>query len=175
VHEVSQITLHKTFAHVQLYDLKPNVTLIYDVIAFVLLQTFFDKLPLFQGDLRRQNQSRARQQADEGSRVTPENEIVPDTPTSVHNQPTPDIAWIERETFPPQDRSSFAASVQQFETEERQQRQQQLLEEMPLGPKDIASCRRVAISRALVAHGLLSFRRKRITLPIKLVIWSNIR
>lgn len=63
-----------------------------------------------------------------------------------HNQPTPDIAWVEREPITPQDRSSFAASVQQFESEERQQRQQQLLEGMPLGPKDIASCRRVAIS-----------------------------
>jgi len=92
-----------------------------------------------------------------------------------HNQPTPDIAFVERDPITAQDRSAFAISVQQLEAQERQQRQQQLLEGMPLGPKEIVSCRRVAISRALVAHGLLSFRRRRITLPIKSVIWSNIR
>jgi hypothetical protein len=91
-----------------------------------------------------------------------------------HAQPTPDIAFNERLPISTEDRSAFAASVQQFEAEERQQRQQQLLEGMPLGPRDQKSCRRVAISRALVAHGLLSFRRRRFTLPIKRSVWSNV-
>jgi len=43
--------------------------------------------------------------------------------------------------------------VQQVFAEERLQRQQQLLEGIPFGPKDIVFCRRVAISRALVARG----------------------
>ena len=47
----------------------------------------------------------------------------------------------------------FATSVQQVFAEERLQRQQQLLEGIPFGPKDIVFCRRVAISRALVARG----------------------
>lgn len=91
-----------------------------------------------------------------------------------HHADTPDIAFIEREPINNQDRIAFHTSVQQFETQERQQRQQQLLQGVPLGPKDQKSCRRVAISRALVAHGLLSFRRRRITLPIKRVVWSNV-
>jgi len=73
-----------------------------------------------------------------------------------------------------EDRAAFATSVQQFEAEERLQRQQQLLEGIPLGPKDTVSCRRVAISRALVARGFLSFRRRRITLPINRAVWSNV-
>ncbi len=91
-----------------------------------------------------------------------------------HSQPTPDITFIERQSISAEDRAAFAASVQQIENEERQHRQQSLLEGMPLGPKDEKSCRRVAISRALVAHGLLSFRRRRITLPINRVVWSNV-
>ena len=91
-----------------------------------------------------------------------------------HNADTPDIAWAERSQIDAQDRAAFAASVQQFQIEERQQRQSQLFEGVPLGPKDEKSCRRVAISRALVAHGLLSFRRGRFTLPINRAVWSNV-
>jgi hypothetical protein len=91
-----------------------------------------------------------------------------------HTANTPDIAWAERSPINPEDRSVLYASVQQFETEERLLRQQPLLEGIPLGPKDQKSSRRVAISRALVALGFLSFRRRRISLPIKRVIWSNI-
>jgi hypothetical protein len=92
-----------------------------------------------------------------------------------HNADTPDIAWALRSPISAEDRSAFATSVQQIETEERQLRQQPLLEGIPLGPKDQKSCRRVAISRALVAHGLLSFRRRRISLPINHAVWSNVR
>jgi transposase InsO family protein len=91
-----------------------------------------------------------------------------------HNADTPDIAWIERQPIAPDDRAAFATKVSTFELEERQEKQRYLLEGIPLGPRDIASARRVAISRALVAHGLLSFRRKRFTLPIKRSIWSNV-
>ncbi|MCY3024522.1 MAG: hypothetical protein NTW87_36565 [Planctomycetota bacterium] len=65
-------------------------------------------------------------------------------------------------------------SVQQLEQEARQERQNDLLPGMPLGPKDMASIRREAISRALVEHGLLLFRRRRSTLPLKRVIWANV-
>ena len=91
-----------------------------------------------------------------------------------HNAPTPQIAWNERSPIDPQDRAAFATTVQQLELEVRLQKQQELLPQMPLGPKEIVSARRVAISRALVQHGLLSFRRRRFTLPIKRVITSNI-
>ncbi len=91
-----------------------------------------------------------------------------------HKAQTPDIAWIERQPIAAEERDAFALSVQQFENEARLEKQNERLPGIPLGAKDIASCRRVAISRALVAHGLLLFRRRRITLPIKRVIWSNI-
>jgi len=91
-----------------------------------------------------------------------------------HNSDTPDTAWATRSPLSAEDRAAFATSVQHFDAEERLQRQQQLLEGIPLGPKDIVSCRRVAISRALVARGFLSFRRRRITLPINRAVWSNV-
>jgi len=91
-----------------------------------------------------------------------------------HQSDTPDTAWATRSPLSAEDRAAFAASVQQFQTEERQQRQQQLFKEVPLGPRDEKSCRRVAISRALVAHGFLSFRRRRISLPINRAVWSNV-
>lgn len=84
-----------------------------------------------------------------------------------HYCDTPDIAWIERTPLSTLDRDSFRTSVALYEQELRQEQQQQLLEGLPLGPKDIASIRRVAICRALVKHGFLSVRRKRFTLPFK--------
>ena len=91
-----------------------------------------------------------------------------------HNADTPGITWIERRPVCAEVCAEFAASVQQFETEAQLERQKDRLEGIPLGAKDIASCRRVAISRALVARGFLLFRRRRFTLPFKRVIWSNI-
>ena len=82
------------------------------------------------------------------------------------NQVTPDIAWIERQPLSPLDRAAFAQTVQLYEQQLRQERQQQLLEGVPLGPRDLASIRRVAICRALIKHGLLSIRRKRFTQPL---------
>ena len=83
------------------------------------------------------------------------------------DQDTPDIAWAERAPLSPFDRAAFQHTVALYEQELRQEKQQTLLEGIPLGPKDIASIRRVAICRALVKHGLLSIRRKRFTLPFK--------
>lgn len=83
------------------------------------------------------------------------------------NQDTPDIAWIERTPLSTLDRTAFRSSVELYDQELRQEKQQELLEGIPLGPRDIASIRRVAICRALVKHGFLSMRRKRFTLPFK--------
>lgn len=91
-----------------------------------------------------------------------------------HNADTPDSAWHRRQPIDAEERIAFIESVQQIEQEARQERQKDLLPEMPLGPRDMASTRREAISRALAKHGLLSFRRRRFTLPLKRVIWSNI-
>lgn len=97
----------------------------------------------------------ARLQANEESR-----------PWGFH-QDTPDIAWIERSPLSPLDRAALRQSVEAYQHELRQDKQQQLLEGVPLGPKDLASVRRVAICRALIKHGLLSVRRKRFTQPLK--------
>ena len=83
------------------------------------------------------------------------------------DQNTPDIAWIERAPVSPLDRTAFRHTVQLCEQELRQDKQHELLEGIPLGPKDLASVRRVAICRALIKHGLLSIRRKRFTQPLK--------
>jgi hypothetical protein len=91
-----------------------------------------------------------------------------------HDQDTPDIAWAERQPIQPLQRAAFAAAMQQAETELRQSKEQQLLPEMPLGPKDKASIRREAISRALVAQGFLCIRRRRFTLGVKRKWLSNI-
>ena len=84
-----------------------------------------------------------------------------------HACDTPDIAWIERTPLEALDRAAFRSTVELYDQQLRQEKQQQLLDALPLGPKDIASLRRVAICRALVKHGFLSVRRKRFTLPFK--------
>jgi len=91
-----------------------------------------------------------------------------------HDQDTPDIAWAERKPVSSLQRSSFAVAVRQAETELSQTKGQQMLPGMPLGPKDMASIRREAISRALTTQGFLCIRRRRFTLPIKRSWLSNI-
>jgi transposase InsO family protein len=81
------------------------------------------------------------------------------------NAPSPEIKWAERSPILPDERWAFHASVQQAESNLRQLKQSQLLEGVPLGAKDSASLRREAISRVLVDHGFLTFRRMRFTLP----------
>jgi hypothetical protein len=80
---------------------------------------------------------------------------------------SPDIRWRERSPIDPALRQNFEQSVQEILVQLRQDKQQQLLPGIPLGKRDEASCSRVAIGRALVKHGLLSFRRGRFTLPFK--------
>ena len=91
-----------------------------------------------------------------------------------HNGDTPDMAWQQRTPVDPAQRAAFQQTVQQVEQEARQDKQKDLLPDVPLGPRDIASARREAITRALVEHGLLLFRRRRFTLPIKRSVLSNI-
>jgi hypothetical protein len=82
-------------------------------------------------------------------------------------QSTPDQAWRQRPSLSPRDRFAFRYTVAQYELELKHEKQGELLEGMPLGPKDIASIRRAAICRALIRHGFLYIRRKRFTLPFK--------
>jgi hypothetical protein len=96
-----------------------------------------------------------------------------------HTQHTPDQAWRKRLPIISSERQAFATSVQQFEYEarlekEEDRRKQELFDNVPLSRRDLASIRRVAISRALVAHGMLSFKRRRFTLPIRRHLWSNV-
>jgi hypothetical protein len=90
-----------------------------------------------------------------------------------HNAPTPDITWIERNAITDEERSAFLAAVAATEPEAR--RELGFLEHVPLTRRDEAALKRVAISRTLVAHGLLYVRRRRISLPIKTAFVSNIR
>lgn len=83
------------------------------------------------------------------------------------HQESPDMAWLERHPIEAQTRTQFQQSVQEILQELRQDKQQQLLPGIPLGRQDESSCLRVAISRALVKHDILSFRRGRFTLPFK--------
>ena len=89
-----------------------------------------------------------------------------------HDAETPDIRWIEREALSNLDRVAFSAAVEAQKPDARNELA--LLDGMQPGPKDQRAIDRIAVSRALVAHGLLSVRRSRITLPIKSVFKSKI-
>ncbi len=67
----------------------------------------------------------------------------------------------------PLSRQQFEQSVQEILQELRQDKQQLLLPGIPLGKRDVSSCRRAAISRAFVKQGVFSFRRGTFTLPLK--------
>jgi transposase InsO family protein len=81
------------------------------------------------------------------------------------SQPTPDLAWAERAIITPQERAAFPTAVQDEEIEARSE--QGYEPNAALGHNAQATIHRVAIRRALVAIGILRFRRRRITLPIK--------
>ncbi|HYG74972.1 MAG TPA: hypothetical protein VEK08_08225, partial [Planctomycetota bacterium] len=89
-----------------------------------------------------------------------------------HNAGTPDIRWIERESISSEERFAFLTAVETHKI--------QVMQELGLRPdglqtqKNVRSIEREAITRAVVAHGLLSVRRSRITLPIKSALASNI-
>ena len=91
-----------------------------------------------------------------------------------HQADTPEQAWQKGRATSPAERTAFQESVEQLEQEARQERQKHLLPQVSLGPKDMVSVRREAISRALVEHGLLLLRRRRFTLALKRVIGANV-
>ena len=62
-------------------------------------------------------------------------------------------------------RPLFGETVRRMEKQAR--KDLVLPPEGPLGPRDAAQVRRIGITRALVAHGYLFFRRRRIPSPIK--------
>jgi hypothetical protein len=78
--------------------------------------------------------------------------------------PTPNEQWRLRLLLSPSERDRFQAAVESFRTEESGG--VALLPGIEPGPSSRAKVERRAITRALVAHGILSFRRRRITLPI---------
>jgi transposase InsO family protein len=86
--------------------------------------------------------------------------------------PTPDEAWRARTEGEADERRSLADSLERERREARAEHGG--LPGIPLTPWMEASIERVAISRALVACNLLTFRRRRITLPIIRRSASNI-
>jgi transposase InsO family protein len=87
--------------------------------------------------------------------------------------PTPDQAWQDRQPCSYQDRVRFQAHVN---SEERKARLEQGYQpEANLAPNAQAAIDRTAVRRTLGVLGLLTFSRRRITLPIKRLKVANIR
>jgi transposase len=80
-------------------------------------------------------------------------------PRRLHGQ-SPQQAWDARTPLTAEERNVFAATLAQCQTEARLERG--LHPEQPLTRAQQAAVDRVAFSRALVAHDLLLFRRRRI-------------
>jgi transposase InsO family protein len=78
--------------------------------------------------------------------------------------PTPNEQWRIRLVLSPRERELFRSRVEAFRAEE--QKASGFLPGIDPGPAAHAKIDRRAITRALVAHGILNFRRRRITLPI---------
>ncbi len=92
------------------------------------------------------------------------------------HQPTPDQAWADRRleshctmavssVITAEQRAAFRAAVEEEEIKARSEQGYET--NAALGHNAQAAVHRVAIRRALVAIGILRFRRRRITLPIK--------
>lgn len=79
--------------------------------------------------------------------------------------PTPDEAWAGRRLWRPEERDGFRTTVTAQRAEARQE--QGRSETEVLGEVEQRGVDRIAIRRALVAHGLLLFTRRRIPLPIR--------
>ncbi len=77
---------------------------------------------------------------------------------------TPDQAWLQRRPIDQDDQRVFGELVADFAGEARVE--QGYLPGLDLGPAARAAVYRVAISRALVAYGILEVRRRRIPLAI---------
>jgi transposase InsO family protein len=86
--------------------------------------------------------------------------------------PTPDEVWQTRVPLSPEQRAAFAASLEP----QRGRARHELAypETGPLAPLATRAVDRVAIRRALVEHGLLTFTRRRFTPPIQSAKVSNI-
>jgi hypothetical protein len=82
-----------------------------------------------------------------------------------HDAPAPESHWIERNCISSNERFAFIAAVEAAKRES----------ENDMALNNERSINRIAVTRALVAHGLLSVRRSRITLPIKSVFRSKIK
>jgi hypothetical protein len=78
---------------------------------------------------------------------------------------TPEQVWESRRALTAEERAAFQATVELYRQDERLGRG--LPVEGELNRKQQASVDRVANRRALVAHDLLLFRRRRILPPIK--------
>ena len=89
-----------------------------------------------------------------------------------YTSPTPDEAWDAREHITPDLREAFIRTYEQFESEARQDAG--LQPDGDLGPRKRAMVDRAAIPRALVAHGFLFYRRRRISLRLKKRFWRKI-
>jgi len=82
-----------------------------------------------------------------------------------HLEPTPVDLWKRREAVSPAERHLFGETVRRMEKQAR--KDLVLPPEGTLGPRDAAQVRRIGITRALVEHGYLFFRRRRIPSSIK--------
>jgi transposase InsO family protein len=86
--------------------------------------------------------------------------------------PTPDEAWSLRLVVSPEARQAFSETVIKCQAQARAEHG--YLPDIELSRDDQDAIDRIAISRALVAHDYLTFRRRRISLPIKLVLRKKI-
>ena len=78
-----------------------------------------------------------------------------------HLGPTPSTLWEAREALGEAERHAFSQAVRRTRTDAR--KDLELALEGPLRRSDAAAVERLCISRALVEHGLLEVRRRRIT------------
>lgn len=87
-------------------------------------------------------------------------------------EPTPDDAWDNRLALRDDEREALLAEVERFRPESRAQLG--YLPNIELSIKQEDAINRLAIARALVARGILKFRRRRVSPPIKPVTTANI-
>ncbi|HEY2934542.1 MAG TPA: DDE-type integrase/transposase/recombinase [Acidobacteriota bacterium] len=87
--------------------------------------------------------------------------------------PTPSQQWRMHPTMAQVERLRFIHTVNDYRTEVR--KELGYLPEIELAPKDAAHVDRVAITRALIALGLLALRRRRITLHVNRSFYARIK
>ena len=92
-------------------------------------------------------------------------------PGGIH-APTPNERWRIRLLLTPAEREKFQETVEAFRAEVR--KELGCLPGIDPGSATRAAVDRRAITRALVAHGILKLRRRRITLPISIAKSSRI-